>query len=115
MMGYSYYWDDGPSQCFNGAKSWWLGWYSDGHVTVDTESLSYPSFEGKLIGVDDYKKGKLGNDKMIIKIEGNSTLALDYYVMFNVAKGINWGVLEGRNQVMITSRAQWFDFALTFL
>ena len=40
LMGYSYSYDDYPYMCFNGAKSWELGWYSDGHVSVDTQSSS---------------------------------------------------------------------------
>merc|ERR1712151_1158126 len=84
LMGYSYFYDDYPAMCFNGAKSWKLGWYSDGHMSIDTESSSNPSFSGSLIGINDYSKNNLSSNKMIIKIKGTRK---DYYVMFNLATG----------------------------
>jgi len=82
----------------NGAISWNFNWYSDGHVSIGSKSKS--SFSGKLIGVNDYEKGKLGKNKMVSNIKG---IGADYYVMFNLATGINSGVIEGRNMVLITS------------
>jgi len=38
---------------------------------------------------------------MIIQVKG---ISKDYYVMFNLAAGINSDVVEGRNKVMVTSR-----------
>ena len=98
LMGYSYSDDDDPAMCFNGHKSWELGWYNKGHVLIDGRSKSF--FRGKLIGVNNYKPGKLRKKKIIIKIY---VVGDDYYVMFNLATGINSGVIEGRNKVMITS------------
>jgi len=101
LMGFSYYYDEYPAMCFNGAKSWELGWYSDGHVSVDTQSSSNPSFSGTLIGVNDYQKDNLGVNEMIIQVNG---INYDYYVMFNLATGINADVIEGINKVMVTER-----------
>ena len=101
LMGFSYKNDDYPNMCFNGPKSWQLGWYSDGHVNVDMRSLDAPSFSGSLIGIDDYQQNQLGTSKIIIKLEGGVT---DYFVMFNLARGINSGVVEGRDKVMVTSQ-----------
>merc|ERR1719343_558720 len=70
LMGYSYSYDNWPQMCFNGAKSFIMGWYSDGHVTVNSQ---FTSFSGKLIGIDDYDQGNLGENKMIIKLEGIDT------------------------------------------
>ena len=75
-----------------------MGWYSDGHVTINAQSSS---FSGKLIGIDDYDQGNLGDNKIIVKVEGADT---DHYVMFNLATGINAEVEEGGNLVLVTSR-----------
>ena len=101
MMGFSYKIDDGPAMCFNGPKSWQLGWYSDGHITIHMQSLTAPSFSGFLIGVNNYEKNQLGTSKMIIKLHGGAN---NYFVMFNLARGINSGVVEGKNKVMVTSQ-----------
>ncbi|KAI2503877.1 Gametolysin peptidase M11 [Fragilaria crotonensis] len=34
LMGYSYGNDDGPIMCFNGPKTWQLGWFSEYHVDL---------------------------------------------------------------------------------
>jgi hypothetical protein len=52
MMGFSYSQDNTPVMCFNAAKSWQLGWYSDMTTTLD------PLTETKTIqlraGISDY-------------------------------------------------------------
>jgi len=83
-------------RCFNGAKSWQLGWYEKGHVTITPSS---PTFKGKLIGVVNYKK--LESDHVLVRIQGNTK---DYYVAFNHKAKYNSMPLEGANQVMITSK-----------
>merc|ERR1712151_889851 len=70
-------------------------------VSVDTQSSSNPSFSGTLIGVNDYQKDNLGVNEMIIQVNG---INYDYYVMFNLATGINADVIEGINKVMVTER-----------
>merc|ERR1712151_1152883 len=70
-------------------------------VSVDTQSSSNPSFSGTLIGVNDYQKDNLGVNEIIIQVNG---INYDYYVMFNLATGINADVIEGINKVMVTER-----------
>merc|ERR1712232_1196808 len=45
--------------------------------------------------------GNLGVNEMIIQVNG---INYDYYVMFNLATGINADVIEGINKVMVTER-----------
>jgi hypothetical protein len=87
--------------CFNAAKSWYTGWYSAGHEEV-TSSLGW---EGQLVGIDDFHGGRFdynAGDRVLLKIPhpGNNTDE-DLYVMYNRAKGINRGVVEAKNQVVI--------------
>jgi len=76
--------DGSVSMCFNPAKSWQLGWYSpfydDVYVTVGQE------WEGKLIGVSDYKNNP-NSDKIVLRIETDTPE--DYFVGFNRAIGSN--------------------------
>ena len=74
LMGYSYSDDDSPAMCFNGHKSWELGWYCKGHVTIDGQSKSF--FKGKLIGVNNYKLGKLRKRKSSSKYMVSVTITM---------------------------------------
>ena len=94
MMGYSYSQPDGPEMCFNGGKSWQLGWYSSHHHTFN---FSDGSWSGKLIGNIDMNSAI--NEKIILKL--NTGTATDYYVSFNRKAGHNSGTIEGGNQVTI--------------
>lgn len=97
-MGFSYPWeDDTPAMCFNGAKSWQLGWYSDKHTTIDGRG----PWSGKLTGIDNYKYKKAKT--VILKIE-TQEFEPDLYVMFNHAAGINADTKEGANQVLVTEQ-----------
>ena len=91
-MGYSYYEDEGPEMCFNGAKNWQLGWYSDRHVSLNNGS----SWSGRVYGISDYQSSSNG-DAVVIKI-GTSP---NSYVSFNRQAGISAGSLEGANQVLV--------------
>ncbi|KAL3761422.1 hypothetical protein ACHAWU_007381 [Discostella pseudostelligera] len=52
MMGYSYGQDDGPTMCFNAAKSWQTQWYVSKSTTVHPSAGT--CYEGKLYGVADF-------------------------------------------------------------
>lgn len=52
IMGCGNYFDD-DRKCLNGAKSWYTGWYSAGHVTLDPiENF----FAGQIVGVAEFDK-----------------------------------------------------------
>jgi len=85
--------------CFNGAKSWQLGWYADKrHVEIDV-STTIRSYYGRLVPIlDDPEES---GDPMIIKVETGPDE--DYYILFNRASRFNADTGEGGNTVMITT------------
>ncbi|KAI2504196.1 Gametolysin peptidase M11 [Fragilaria crotonensis] len=109
LMGYSYGNDDGPIMCFNGPKTWQLGWFSEYHVDLSTATGI--SWSGNLIGFAQ-RANAAGTDKMIIRIQSSST---DTYVSFNRRIGINSGTQEGADQVLVVTRAPGTGYALSNL
>ena len=101
MMGYSYGQSNSPEMCFNAAKSWQLGWFSDRHKTVSP--LDGESWSGRLYGPVDYPSTSTG-DTVLLKIETKTTT--DYFVMFNRQSGFNWDTREGGNQVTIVTAGE---------
>jgi hypothetical protein len=99
LMGFSYTQDETPKMCFNAAKSWYLGWYSD-----KTMSLS----PGKLLGMGNEYSGTIGNivdyptsaNTVIIQLQQES-LGNHWYVGFNAQKGFNIETKEAKNQVVV--------------
>jgi len=91
--------DEEPRMCFNGAKSFQLGWYEDGHKVVKPLKKSY---YGEIVGFVDHKER--GGKNTIIKIEGHN-IGVEYYVHFNRKSGFNADTQEG-DSVMITSRPE---------
>jgi hypothetical protein len=101
MMGNPEYRDDAPLQCFNGAKSWFLGWYADRHITLNT---AISSWQGLVVGIDDYAKGQTtgGEHYVVVKID-DTTSSTDLYMMYNKQEGVNSGVMKYPNKVTIVS------------
>jgi hypothetical protein len=99
MMGYSSS-EDSTKMCFNPARSWQLGWYSDKRIELDMKARG--QFSGELIGLTDYGSNTAGK-YVNIKIENGST---DFFIGFNLAKGINYSTREGRNDVTIQSQQE---------
>lgn len=99
-MGAHSYLDEGPSSCFNGAKSWYFGWYEDRHTS---QTPSKRSMNIKLVGIDDYLKGETTSKEhtVILRIkEGIEEL----YIMYNRAEGVNNGVPSDREKVTIVEQ-----------
>lgn len=102
MMGYSYDDDDIPLMCFNAAKNFQLGWYTNGHKELQGAAKIW---SGKLFGIVDYKGPDYvypANEAIIIRSHGSPD---DYYVSFNRGAEFNSGTLEGRDQVLVHKRA----------
>jgi len=101
MMGYSYGQDDGPTMCFNAAKSWQTQWYVSKSFTVDPSASSSAQncFEGKLYGIADFSNA--ASTVVLAKIDDAS--ATDYFVTFNRQTGINSGTQEAGNLVTVTT------------
>jgi len=97
LMGYSYRDDDTPAQCFNPAKSYQLGWYTDKTIDLDPStdlSLEVKSFI--LNGVVDYADMTV-DSYVVAKI-------YDYYIGFNRATSFNEGVMEAVDMVTIVEK-----------
>eukprot|EP00548_Thalassiothrix_antarctica_P008347 CAMPEP_0194131402 /NCGR_PEP_ID=MMETSP0152-20130528/2184_1 /TAXON_ID=1049557 /ORGANISM="Thalassiothrix antarctica, Strain L6-D1" /LENGTH=480 /DNA_ID=CAMNT_0038826173 /DNA_START=24 /DNA_END=1462 /DNA_ORIENTATION=- len=111
MMGYSYSSDEGPVMCFNGPKSYQLGWFPNYQTDVADSAPFY--WKGALIGTANRDQAATCNpgdycDTIVFRLipeNGN-----EYYVAFNRKDGINSGVREGANQVMITNRSRGTSF-----
>mmetsp|Transcript_20276 Transcript_20276/g.49715 ORF Transcript_20276/g.49715 Transcript_20276/m.49715 type:complete len:820 (-) Transcript_20276:44-2503(-) len=100
MMGYSYEQDDLPYMCFNGAKSWQLGWYQDKAIRLAPTANSQIETTAKLAGVADY--GTTAHD-VVIKIEQEFS-EWAYFVAYNAGKGINEGTQYGKDRVLVTMK-----------
>mmetsp|Transcript_31451 Transcript_31451/g.57611 ORF Transcript_31451/g.57611 Transcript_31451/m.57611 type:complete len:1535 (+) Transcript_31451:73-4677(+) len=115
LMGNPSYGDDGPQICWNAAKSWESTWYADDSVTV-TPSASGESIQ--LVGVADWAESVYtsGTHRVVLEIKDSSVAGLDYYVIYNRAKGPNAGVTFAKDTVTISTGADrkvsWHQAAL---
>ena len=94
--------------CFNGIKTWQLGWHSTFHTDLPIGD-NY-NWQGNLVGFAD-KSLASSSDQMIIRIRGYT----DYYVRFNRKIGMNNGTQEGGNPVLVASRARGTGLAISDL
>jgi hypothetical protein len=95
-MGFSYSEDD-TYMCFNSAKSWQLGWYSNNAITIDAGGVRV--YEGDVAGV--IEDPFAINVPQVIKLN-TPAVADDFFLNFNRRSGFNSGTKEGGNQVLIT-------------
>ena len=88
--------------CFNGAKSWQLGWFEDKYL--HTFKADNKTWEGKLIGQVDYNPNLNGTEfKIILKLED---LPGDYYIMFHRVPGDDFPAIanyDNNNTVTIVN------------
>mmetsp|Transcript_20344 Transcript_20344/g.30258 ORF Transcript_20344/g.30258 Transcript_20344/m.30258 type:complete len:824 (-) Transcript_20344:193-2664(-) len=103
VMGFSYTENDGPLMCFNAAKSWQLGWYSDTDQAITLSLDGDRSYVGRLSGVVHYNDGNNPNSSsnpILIKLNREKRLT-DFFITFNAKTGPNSGTMEGANEVLI--------------
>ncbi len=109
MMGYSYSDVDGPTMCFNAAKSYQLGWYPNQMQSVDPLQLPNGVKEYTLNGVVDYGNSD-GYVTIRIEDDGQNYRGSDYYIGYNRAEDFNAGTLMGENKVQIFEKINdWGD------
>lgn len=101
LMGTSYSSQRSPRMCFNAAKFWQLGWYSDYRITVNP-ALDGP-WRGNLIGFVDYESVPVGDPTNVVLINVG-----DLYMLHNRLKGYNSQSVGHGNQVAI-ARAVTLD------
>jgi len=110
MMGVSYASDDGPVMCFNGPKTYQLGWFPTyTQDVIDTTSFSW---NGDLIGFVDKEEAQ-PNDKMIFRLIPK--VNDEYYLHFNLQAGFNSGTNKAKNKVMISTRPRGLDYEKSLL
>jgi hypothetical protein len=87
--------------CFNAAKSWQLGWYSDKTVELSPFPTAAVSWSGALVGIAEYNITS-PSDIVLIKIKTGT--GEDYYINFNRKTGINSETQEGGDQVLVAKQ-----------
>ena len=99
-MGASDGYDDGSVFCFNGPKTWQLGWFSDHHVELTSGSYSW---NGELYGTSDYASVPSSSVAMLLKLVDpkSGRKRRDFYISFNATSGPNVDTWEGKNKVMV--------------
>ena len=102
MMGYSYSSESSPRMCFNAAKNYQLGWYSDKTKVITPGASTDSCFAGELYGTAFYENAAAQTVGIKVNNSGSST---DVYIMFNAATGIQSGTREGGNTVMVVTAA----------
>lgn len=95
-MGYSYGHEKKPLMCFNGPKSWQLGWYANKTYTINTTKRE--KYEGGISGIVDYTTSTL---PVIIRIKEKDKK--NYFVMYNKKANFNVDTKEGADQVLVTT------------
>ena len=80
---------EGPRKCFNAAKSWKAGWYSDYHIDLEVSDLPW---SGKLSSFTNpavlTEPDSPDRDNLVIRFDK------DTYLMWNRADGMNEGTQE---------------------
>jgi hypothetical protein len=99
-MGYSGAQDDKPSQCFNGPKSYQLGWYNNRVFEVDPAG-GVSSFAGKLVGVAQ-SDATTADHTVIVHVTTPSQYD-DIFVTYNRGVGMNYQTRNAwKDKVLVT-------------
>eukprot|EP00536_Pseudo-nitzschia_multiseries_P014124 jgi/Psemu1/37652/gm1.37652_g len=101
VMGFTYSRDD-QQICFNPAKSYQLGWYSDQVTTVNPLSVDEARRSFVLNGVADYRRNP-GSALVVLRLE-QSHQEPDYYVGYNRKHGIHVDTMEDPDTVTIVRK-----------
>jgi len=106
MMGFSFRGDNAPLQCFNPAKSYELGWYENSAIQWDP--LVQGTWFGNIMGVADYDKNS-HEQTVVVRIVRKKNNKGDLFVGYNRQKGINSGVVENGDNVIIVEKAEGYS------
>jgi hypothetical protein len=96
-MGNPLYSDDVGKMCWNGAKSWQIGWYNDKKIMINPKLAGFSTWSGRLIGIANYDS--TGTEPVVVKIETGT--GADQFIAFNRATGVNSQNDEADNEVTI--------------
>jgi hypothetical protein len=87
--------------CFNGAKSWQLGWYSSKHAELLNFNTPGKSWSGQLVGIADY--GNNLSKNVLIKQVGGWKYSPLLHQLQLPDRYQQWDS-KSRNQDLITSK-----------
>ena len=97
IMGYGYEKKNSPEMCFNGAKSWQLGWYRQKALDVSSDNTSNLLPMGVYVDAFvDYETVPSG-EYVLVRLFGNM------HILYNKQKGMNVGTQEFQDCITITS------------
>mmetsp|Transcript_26375 Transcript_26375/g.56577 ORF Transcript_26375/g.56577 Transcript_26375/m.56577 type:complete len:736 (+) Transcript_26375:400-2607(+) len=101
-MGYTA--TEDPSMCFNAANNYQLGWYSQYSVRPNIADIADDGFGGTYVmsGVAGYNPDD--SSKFVTLRLEQPSLAVDYYVGYNWASGMNHGTQEDVDKVIVIQK-----------
>jgi len=96
-----------PRKCFNGAKSWLLGWYSEKSTSINIRPSDPEIFDLNLISPTSYEivTAQDGFSVLVEISTGESDddgVSSNYYLMYNLQDSFNSGVGAFADMVTIT-------------
>ncbi len=96
--------DQGARMCFNAAKLWYTGWFSDLHYTSYPESLAFSS---SVIGINESNNRKylVENEKTIVRFESKGGNIPPLFLVYNHKIGFNKEVVGDKNKLVITEQS----------
>lgn len=96
VMGFSYA-DDDQKICYNAAKNWQLGWYSD--QTLTNNPRNHPAMQTFVLnGISDYT---VNPDALVVLRLEQLSLGSDFYIGYNRKSGINADTREDGDMVTV--------------
>jgi len=98
--------------CFNAAKSYVFGWYSNAHLDVEPTNTGN-GLHAKMVSIDDYLNNNAGgaNEYAVARLQGSSEE--DLFFLYNRKKGVTSGVVEYGDEVVIVRQSQ--SYAQSYL
>ena len=107
-MGYSFRGDNLGQRCFNGDKSWQLGWYVGGYHSPSLAAGAPLSFT--LIPTSKFDLESTGTTSKFVVIQ----VANSFYLMFNEASSFNSQTGEAVNEVTVVQGGTGPPSSLSF-
>ena len=98
--------------CFNGVKTYQLGWYLDYHLDLPNDNNNF-NWNGDLVGFAE--RDEAGSDNMMIIKIRNEEDATDTYIHFNRETLSNSGTKEAGNEVLVTARPEGLNYQRSWL
>ena len=98
---------EGTKMCFNPAKTWYNGWFSNSNGQAEVFVNRSP-YDGDLVGVDAATKNTYrgGVSHAVVKVNADHSESVDdLFIMYNSKNGINSEVVGFGNKVVITQQA----------